>query len=303
MNVPRRVLVLGLGEGGGFLVRALRADGSPEMLRAYDAGIADPDLAVTLRRRAAKLEVDLYEDLGHWVAEVDLVFSLVPGTAAVEAARSVRPYLRRGTLYVDLNSITAETMRDVAAVFDGAGVRVVDGAVLGNFRAGGRIPILLAGAAAERVREVLPSRFFHAELIEGRPGDASAVKMLRSVVLKGLEALFVECLVAAEIQGLRGVVLEAFRDLDERPFAKTMEIQTVTHLVHAARRLKEVERVASVLHADGLDGTMTEATRRLFAATVDAGVAPSSGEPLSLDETLAALVRVYRKPAPAQAEV
>ncbi len=119
--------------------------------------------------------------------------------------------------------------------------------------------------------------------------------MLRSVLMKGLEALFVECLVAAEIQGLRPTLLEAFRDLDERPFAKTMEVQTVTHLVHAARRLKEVERVASVLEADGLEGIMTEATRRTFAATVAAGVAPGSGEPLSLDETLQVLTGVFRK--------
>ena len=141
-------------------------------------------------------------------------------------------------------------MREVAGQFDGTGVRVVDGAVLGNFRAGGRVPLLLTGEGSDSLAALLPPSHFAAEAIEGRVGDASAIKMLRSVLLKGLEALFVECLVAAEVQGLRTPLMTAFRDLDERPFTKTMEVQTVTHLVHAARRLKEVERVAQVLAAD-----------------------------------------------------
>ncbi len=308
----RTILILGLGEGGSYLARALRdcAAGPGPRVLAYDAAIARPELADDLRRRAADLGVELKEDLGPWAAEAEVAVSLVPGTVALAVAQSVRPHLRPGAIFVDLNSITASMMREVAAVFEASGIEaggieaggieaggidVVDGGVLGNFRAGNRVPVLLAGARADAVRDFLPDQAFIAESIEGRPGDASAIKMLRSVLMKGLEALFVECLVAAEIQGLRPTLLKAFRDLDERPFAKTMEVQTVTHLVHAARRLKEVERVASVLEADGLEGIMTEATRRTFAATVAAGVAPGSGEPLSLDETLQVLTGVFRK--------
>ena len=288
------ILVLGLGEGGGYLARALRDAGAARVL-AYDAAIGRPELAEGLRRRAEDLGVALKDEPGPWAAAADLAVSLVPGTAALAVARALRPHLRPGAVFADFNSITAEMMRAVAAVFEGSGIEVVDGGVLGNFRAGNRVPVLLAGGQARAVAEALPDAAFIAERIDGAPGDASAVKMLRSVVLKGLEALFVECLVAAEVQGLRPTLMTAFRDLDERPFAKTMEVQTVTHLVHAARRLKEVERVAEVLEADGIEGVMTEATRRLFAATVDAGVAPESGEPLSLEETLRILTRVFRK--------
>ncbi len=297
-NEVSAVLLLGLGEGGAYLARALREGGKGEArprVLAYDAAVAKPELAEGVRQRAAALGVELREEIGDWVGEVDLAVSLVPGGAALAVARQVRPHLRAGAIFADLNSITAEMMREIAAVFDDSGIHVVDGGVLGNFRAGNRVPVLLAGGRAATVRDVLPASHFVAERIEGRPGDASAIKMLRSVLMKGLEALFVESLVAAEIEGVRPLFMAAFRDLDERPFATTMEVQTVTHLVHAARRLGEVERVATVLEADGLEGVMTEATRRLFAATVDAGVAPASGEPLSLDETLRVLIRVFRK--------
>ncbi len=288
-----RVLVLGLGEAGSYLAQALAAAKTAPNLLAYDAAIASPE-AAALREKASTLGLDLHEDIGAWVGAVDFVLSLVPGSAAVAAARTLRPVMRPGAVFVDLNSITAAMVHEIAAIFDGSGIDLVDGAVLGNFRAGGRVPVLLAGARAEEVRDLLAGEMFKPECIAGQPGDASAIKMLRSVLMKGLEALFVESLVAAEVQGLRPAFMRAFGDLDERSFATTMEVQTVTHLVHAARRLGEIERVQSILQADGVDDTMTEASRRLYAKTVAAGVAPVSGEPLSLDETLQVLTRVFR---------
>jgi 3-hydroxyisobutyrate dehydrogenase-like beta-hydroxyacid dehydrogenase len=287
------VLVLGLGEAGSYLAQALAAAKTAPNLLAYDAAIASPE-AAALREKASTLGLDLHEDIGAWVGAVDFVLSLVPGSAAVAAARTLRPVMRPGAVFVDLNSITAAMVHEIAAIFDGSGIDLVDGAVLGNFRAGGRVPVLLAGARAEDIRDLLAGEMFKPECIAGQPGDASAIKMLRSVLMKGLEALFVESLVAAEVQGLRPAFMQAFGDLDERPFATTMEVQTVTHLVHAARRLGEIERVQSILQADGVDDTMTEASRRLYAKTVAAGVAPVSGEPLSLDETLQVLTRVFR---------
>ncbi len=291
-----RVLVLGLGEAGSYLAQALRAAKKTPSLLAYDAAIASPE-AAALRKKASALGLDLREDIGEWVGAVDFVLSLVPGSAAVTAARRLRPVMKPGAVFVDLNSITAAMVREIAALLDGSGIDLVDGAVLGNFRAGGRVPVLLAGARAEEVRNLLAGDMFKPECIAGQPGDASAIKMLRSVLMKGLEALFVESLVAAEVQGLRPAFMQAFGDLDERPFATTMEVQTVTHLVHAARRLGEIERVQSILQADGVDDTMTEASRRLYAKTVAAGVAPASGEPLSLNETLQVLTRVFRASA------
>ena len=166
------ILVLGLGEGGGYLARALResaGEAGTARVLAYDAAIGRPELAEGLRQRAEELGVELKEAPGPWIAEADLAVSLVPGTAALAVARSLRPHLRPGAVFADFNSITAEMMRAVAAVFEGSGIKVVDGGVLGNFRAGNRVPVLLAGEQAEAVAEVLPDAAFIAECIEQSP--------------------------------------------------------------------------------------------------------------------------------------
>lgn len=291
------VLIVGLGEAGGYLARALMAKDDAPRVIGTDAALRSGGGA-GLRAKAAALGIELQDGIGPWVGEADLAFSLVPGGVARQVAESLRPVIRRGAVFADLNSITAEMMRDIAGLFEDSGIEVVDGSVLGNFRAGGRVPLLLAGTRREEIRSLLDGEMFAPDCLDGRPGDASAVKMLRSVLMKGLEALFVESLVAAEAQGLRPAFLKAFRDLDARPFAETMEVQTVTHLVHAARRLGEIERVQGLLRADGVDDIMTEASRRLYAKTVAAEVAPASGEPLPLDETLEILSRVFRDKTP-----
>ena len=111
------VLVLGLGEGGGYLAQALAAAKTAPTLLAYDAAIASPD-AAALREKASTLGLDLHEDIGEWVGAVDFVFSLVPGSAAVAAARTLRPVMRPGAVFVDLNSITAAMVQDIAAMLD-----------------------------------------------------------------------------------------------------------------------------------------------------------------------------------------
>ncbi len=293
---PGCVALLGLGVGGGFMARALGELSSPPRLVAHDAGIADERHAPRLRAVADRLGVELHGELGPWLAAADVVVSLVPGSVAVEAAEAAAAHMRRGAVLADLNSITGDMMYAIAAATARHGIATVDGAVLGTFESGDRIPVLLAGPEAARVVPVLPEARFLVRVIEGRVGDASAIKMLRSVVMKGLEALCVECLVAAEVHGVRHELSRAFDDLDGRPFQRTMELLTRTHIVHAGRRLKEVERVASVLEDHGVAGTMTEATRALFDRTVAGAVRPLDGEPLPLDETLRVLRRLLAAP-------
>lgn len=253
---------------------------------AFDPLAAVGEKGPGLVRQAEEMGVVLHGEIGPWLGAAEAVFSLVPGTVAVAAAQGAVAHMAAGSGYVDLNSITGDMMKDVAAVFADSPVQVVDGSVLGNFQGGNRVPVLLTGEGANRIAALLPDSHFLVDVIDGQIGDASAIKMLRSVLMKGLEALCVECLVAAEAQGVRHLLLEAFKDLDSRPFVRTMEILTVTHPIHAARRLKEVERVASVLEKYGVEGTLTEATRVVFARSAEANLSPDSKDPKDLQKTI-----------------
>ncbi len=289
--MTKSIAILGFGAGGRYLAAAIA---SPERhIQASDPMVEDAKLDPALGARAAELGVTLHGAPGPWLRDADIVVSLVPGSVAEAVAAAAAETLRPGSLFLDLNSITGEMMARVAESFRGKDISVVDGGVLGNFEAGNPVPVLLVGENAERAAALLPASHFKVQIAPGKPGDASAIKMLRSVLMKGLEALCVECFVAAEAQGVRPLLMRAFDDLGDRPFVTTMEVLTMTHLLHAQRRMGEVERVQSVLAKEGVRDLMTEATRQLFLNTVEAKVRPAGGETLPIEESLEILRRIY----------
>lgn len=290
--MEKTVAVMGFGEGGRYLAGALaRAPGLK--VAVYDAGMGDPAFAERARGTAGELGVTIHGEAGPWLGEADVVFSLVPGTAARQVGETASALMADGAIFCDLNSITGDMMRDVAVPVGAAGLRVVDGSVLGNFAGGGKPPVLLVGDGASEVGNLLPADKFTVDIIEGKVGDASSIKMLRSILMKGVEALFIECLVTAERQGVREALLGAFKDVDARPFSKTIEIMTATHLVHAERRMSEIDRVLSVLEAEGVWDVMTIAARKVYRNTVDAGVRPADGKVKPLPESLRILDGIY----------
>src|SRR3546814_20525668 len=126
----------------------------------------------------------------------------------MNAAMAAKPHLRPGSIYCDFNTLTRKNAEDIGATLADAGIDYVDVAVMGGFNAlGYKVPLLLAGPAAPRVLGWMEPLGFEATVLSARIGDASAVKILRSILLKGLEAPSVDCLVAARPHGLREKVL------------------------------------------------------------------------------------------------
>ncbi len=289
---PSAVTLLGFGEAGGTIARGLAdtwrgAGGDVRRVLAVDIALGDGPRGEAMAALARELDVGISRDYTAALGGTGLVISVVTGEDAFDAARAAKPWLAPGTFYLDFNSVTGRQTRDVAAVFEGTGVRFIDVAVMGGFDAlGMRAPMLLAGPDADRVAEWMNRSGFSVRVLGSRVGDASAVKILRSVLTKGIEALAVECLVAAHRQGLVAEVLDNLRDIDAQGFAGFLETLTVTHLVHAKRRLEEVEKAALNLRETGIEPLMTEATRRSHKRTSDARVAPADGVKPSLEEAL-----------------
>ena len=127
---------------------------------------------------------------------------------------------------------------------------------------------------------------FAVQVLGPRPGSASAVKMVRSVLMKGIEALAVESLVTAERQGILEEVLGCFGDADLVDFRDLIATLTQTHTVHARRRWEEMGLVGRTLRETGVDPLMTEATERSLRRTVDAAIAPADGKVPSLGDAL-----------------
>ncbi len=292
---PTSILLLGFGEAGSAIASGLCGDGGwreqddARSLRVIDIACETGVRGEAMRGRAQQLGVELasgYVDHG----DVDLVISVVTGEDAVAAARMAGPVLSAGTLYADFNSITGDQTREVAAQLRDAGIDFVDVAVMGSFHAAGhRTPLLLSGPRAEDMRHFAEATGTPARVLSDGIGDASAVKILRSVLMKGIEALSVECLVAARRQGLVDEVLDNISDVDDIGLAQFVRVLTITHLTHAERRMQEVEKAMQNLSQTGVPAMMSEATRRSHQRTVDARLDPGEVAGIELDEALAIL--------------
>jgi 3-hydroxyisobutyrate dehydrogenase-like beta-hydroxyacid dehydrogenase len=175
---------------------------------------------------------------------------------------------------------------DRAEIEKGAG-RYIDIAVMGGFfKQGIKAPMLVAGEDAAEAVAWMNDNGFVATLLGPKPGSASSVKMLRSTLVKGIEALGVEALVAAQRQGILDEVLGCLGDADSMGLSGFITMLVQTHVVHAHRRWEEMGLVAQTLRETGVDPLMTEVIEKSHRRTVDARIAPADGQVPSLEEAL-----------------
>jgi 3-hydroxyisobutyrate dehydrogenase-like beta-hydroxyacid dehydrogenase len=188
----------------------------------------------------------------------------VTSSAALEAARQTAPHLTPHHVYADLNSVSPALKQSIDNVISATGAQFVEAAVMAPVLPyGHRVPMLLAGTAAAACAERLAPFGMRLDVMPGRVGTAAAVKMCRSIVVKGLEALMVECVLGASHFGADDLV---FASLDESfpgiAWKKLADYMTGRVVVHGGRRAREMEEVAETLRAVGVEPIMAEATAR-----------------------------------------
>ncbi|SKA10577.1 protein of unknown function [Enhydrobacter aerosaccus] len=298
---PRVIALLGFGEAGTAIARGLAAEGgwrgtpkpgdnAPRRLIAIDTALDQHARGIALGKEARRLDVAIAGTYTEALREADLVICAVQGEHALSAATSAAPLLKKGAHYLDLCTVTGAMSDEDRAPIDAGGGRYIDVAVMGGFfKQGIKAPMLVAGADAAPVVEWMNANGFVATLLGPKPGSASAVKMLRSVIVKGLEALAVESLVTARRQGILDEVLGCLGDIDSMTFSGALQMLVQTHVVHAERRWEEMGLVARTLRETGVEPLMTSAIETSHRRTVDAHIAPADGQVPSLDDALAIL--------------
>jgi 3-hydroxyisobutyrate dehydrogenase-like beta-hydroxyacid dehydrogenase len=295
---PLTIALIGFGEAGSAIARGLCGDGGwrsgtragdnrPRRVIAIDTALDADDRGRSLGAEARRLDVAITRDYTAALRDADLVLSAVQGENALEAATSAAPLLKPGAVYLDLCTVSGRMAEDDRAIVEAAGARHVDVAVMGSFfRHGHKAPMLLAGPDADLAAVWMKEHGFAVTVLGPRPGSASAVKMMRSVIMKGLEALAVESLVAARRQGILDELLDCFGDVDLVTFREFATTLLKTHVVHARRRGDEMELVERSLLECGVEPLMTRATAGSFRRTVDAGIAPADGKVPALEAAL-----------------
>lgn len=265
-----RIALIGFGEVGQILATDLLKTRSIK-ISVYDIAF---DRADSAQRRAAEdIGVRMAASAAEAVRGAQLVISAVTAGAALDAARSVAGPIDPGAFVMDVNSVAPDTKRAVAAVIEESNGRFIEAAVMAPISPLRlRTPILLGGQHAEELRPALQAMGFATTFHSSEIGRASAVKMCRSIIIKGLEALMMESMLAARHYGVTDDVLtsltETFPGRDTQKYAAYLMSRA---LLHGRRRSEEMLEVAATVEDSKLAATMSRPTAALQAWAAEQG--------------------------------
>ncbi|MAM62855.1 DUF1932 domain-containing protein [Maritimibacter sp. UBA3975] len=281
-DLSKKVALIGFGEAGQALAEGWREAVPGVRVAAYDIKTDTP------HSPTAQAMWKSYEALGvtgaNSVAEAfvgaSAIFSLVTADAAQDAARAAAAVMPAGTLYFDCNSCAPETKRGSAALVENAGGRYVDMAIMSPIRPKRHeAPVLLSGPHAEAAWALTQRLGMKAEILPGDVGRASAVKMIRSIMIKGVEALTLECILAAVKAGVdREVVASLDASMPGWDWAARAAYNMERTTTHGVRRAAEMREVAQTVTDLGLPARMAPATVAWQQEMGDLGIVGGSEE-------------------------
>lgn len=261
--VPRVVGFIGFGEAGSAIAAGLRA---ADVARSYAFDIAtdSADRGPLIRARAADSGTTLVSSPEALAAATPVLFSTVTSSSSRAAAEQMAPFLSPRHIYADLNSVSPALKREIEGVIAARGATFVEAAVMAPVLPHGhRVPMLIGGPGAASFAHACAALGMRLEVLDGPTGTAAAVKMCRSIVVKGLEALLCECVLGATPYGADAHVFrslaESYPGVDWQALANYTMNRVV---VHGERRAREMEEVAETLRAIGVEPIMAEATAR-----------------------------------------
>jgi 3-hydroxyisobutyrate dehydrogenase-like beta-hydroxyacid dehydrogenase len=267
------IAFIGFGEAGQTISRGLRGEGGAD-IRAYDILFDDPANGDRLRQAADALGVAVAANHVDAVRDADLVFLAVTASSSLDAALSCVPGLGQGQLFLDINSVSPQRKLETAARIAPSGASYVDVAVMAAVAPYlHKVPLLIGGPGASRFLPRARALGMKAELVSEEVGQASAIKMFRSIMIKGLEALTLECMLAASEYRVEDQVLasleETFPSLDWNRMSGYMIERVVSH---GGRRAAEMREVAATVRGIGIEPLMAEATAARQQWLADLGV-------------------------------
>lgn len=251
--MTRSIALIGFGEAGSTFARAA----------AWGARASAFDIDPARNAVMGDLGVVSCASAAEALDGAALVLSLVTADAALDVARQCAGLIAPAAIFCDMNSVAPDTKRAAAAAFADAGKRYVDVAVMAPVeprRLG--VPLNLSGADADAALDLLrDAGFANGQVVGDAVGRASAIKLVRSVMVKGLEALTAEMMMAAHAEGVADEVLSSL-DASEKAIGwhERADYNLDRMLVHGRRRAAEMSEAAQMLRSLGIEPKMTQNT-------------------------------------------
>jgi 3-hydroxyisobutyrate dehydrogenase-like beta-hydroxyacid dehydrogenase len=292
MNTPAfRLGLLGFGEAAARLAGDFRNAGFSPLV-AYSRSGAKAKPGDALHEKARALGVTLVKTPAALARQTDVILALTPGKAAVPALRRILRHLRPDHLYIDASSNSAKAMEQAAALV-GDAARFVDASVMGPVDLMGlKVPFVASGPHAAEFRDRLTPHGMVINVVGKGPGDASAMKLIRSVLMKGLAMLLLDTMEAAHRRNILDAVIEdSSVTFNEIPFQKIIKRYVGGTAVHCERRVHEMKECLELLHDMGSTDRSTKATISMLREMVKMGMPQKfTREPDSILPVIEALI-------------
>ena len=258
---PRRIALIGFGEVGQTLAAGFGALGRHE-LATFDILFADPAAGPALKEKARALEVEACASAAAAARDAIVVVSAVTAASAFDVAKEAASYLRPEQFFLDINSVSPETKRADAEAVAPSGANYVEAAVMAPIAPYGlKVPMLLGGKKAAELAAILAPAGMKMEPVASVIGQASAIKMCRSVMIKGIEALAVEGFMTARRYGVEDRIIASLDETFPSLHWEKLTGYLIERVVqHGRRRAAEMREAAETVAAAGLAPLMTSAT-------------------------------------------
>jgi 3-hydroxyisobutyrate dehydrogenase-like beta-hydroxyacid dehydrogenase len=296
MHFIRQITLIGFGEVGGIFGHDFSTAGIHVSI--YDILLNTEASRTAMLSKAQRCNVRACDTLEASILGADLVISAVTASSAASVARQAVPFLRSGQIYLDINSVSPETKREIARTLSESAATFVEAAVMAPVAPHRiKVPMLLGGAHASGAANVLHGIGMDVKPVSEQVGVASAIKMCRSIIIKGLEAITVESMFTARRYGAEKLVLESLAaTYPQMGWTTTLPDYLIGRVAeHGKRRAAEMREAAQAVTDAGLEPLTALATAQrqdwLARTIVESGISVLNGKNFKWDELADAIAK------------
>lgn len=254
---------IGFGEASYLISKGLIQEEGLSQIAAYDVNATDLELGEVIRERADELKVVLTESLQELIETSHIIICATSANSAEPIAKNAKEFMTPDHLYVDINAASSKVKERVANYILEVGAKFVDGAVMGSIPLKKhKTPIYISGNGAKAFKDLGEQYSMDLSFISEKPGASSAIKMFRSIFMKGLATLLWETLESSHRYGVTDQVMhsldESLLNMSIEKLADTLIPRTA---LHAKRRVAEMDEVIKTLQELNVDETLSTAVQ------------------------------------------
>lgn len=264
-----RIGFIGFGEAAYNIALGLSTEGLSN-ISAFDPMENDTIMGKIIKTNAKEANVELFPDAKTLASNVDMVIIAVPSTYSYEVCKEIKEVLHKDQLYVDVSASTPKVKNQVWEEIKDIGVLFVDAAMMGSLpKDKHKVPITASGNGALKFKDLMTPYNMDITTAGDNPGSASAIKLVRSIYMKGVAALMIEMLQAADKYSVvEDVVSSISKSMDNTPFEDHLDRLVTGSAIHCKRRSDELKGSMDMLDEANIHHTMTEASKVMLSSLV-----------------------------------